>query len=751
MLFSAQNILLFISAVIYVVAIFLAYVLTRKRVTNFTPRSKRIFFSFVISSFAWFLFNTLSIRATYSTELTILGIRGTLAVTAVVVPLIILFFNNLFEEQTVIKAKLEKLLIPISIVIALSTFLSTTVSSVAISRTGSVSPTFGPTFVFFVAWILFTVFLAARTIWELRKNKSLSHQNKWLFVFWGFLLTITLVIITNLAFVVILNSDQGILLGPSTLLVFIYICLYTVDTSRIIDIRYALDVARRYMLVIVLFVFATLAGNYLLLSTPRYYILISIVLALLLFSGIRTFSGYLEPTAKYSKEIKDFINKLSVELDIDTILNNIAKILTLTMQTQSVAFLVVKRDKKHVSYKFYEGKRRLKNESFENIFDRTLDVWTRMHSQVVVTQGDLRNFLLQNDDVKYKLLLDEMAKSHDIELVAPLNRRVTLNGIVMLGPKKQGIEYTKNDIDILEEVLQFSSVAISRALLYQETTTFALELSSQVKLRTKDLEEARSDLQSKNLQIQNAYHELKTLDDAKSEFISIASHQLRTPISIIKGYLSMISENDFGALTPDQSKVIDKTTENIQQLNDIVDDILNASRIERGKLAIDPVSTDIIDLINSVVIQMQGKAKQRNLGLSFDTKLSKLEIIADRNKIYEVVMNLVDNALSYTQKGEVTITCTTTAKQEDLLITVKDTGIGIPRDFQDKIFKRFSRSANARTVRPDGTGIGLYVVKAFVEAHKGSIWFESILNRGTTFYVKLLKDPKLDSDLPPKA
>lgn len=344
---------------------------------------------------------------------------------------------------------------------------------------------------------------------------------------------------------------------------------------------------------------------------------------------------------------------------------------------------------------------------------------------------------------KAYLQLDNFMKTHGIDLIIPFYKERQLTAIAYVTESKATV--TRELLDQLELLQHNTSIALSRCLLYERTVNFAEELKVKVQESTKDLQEANKVVEIKNKQLKSAFDELKTLDNAKSEFISIASHQLRTPISIIKGYLSMIVEGDFGATTDEQLGALKKTVDNIQQLNDIVEDILNASRIERGKLLITPEQTDLIELITNVTEQLKNKANTKKLSLTLNNSIETYPISADRNKIYEVIMNLIDNAINYTKEGGITVaTKIDPADKEAIIVSVSDTGIGIPEEFRDKIFKRFSRSENARQIRPDGTGIGLYVIKSFVEAHKGQIWFESVLNQGTTFYVKLLKKPVFD-------
>lgn len=240
-------------------------------------------------------------------------------------------------------------------------------------------------------------------------------------------------------------------------------------------------------------------------------------------------------------------------------------------------------------------------------------------------------------------------------------------------------------------------------------------------------------------ELSDAYKKLQTLDDAKSDFISIASHQLRTPLSIIKGYLSMLKESDYGKVNDEQKRIINMSINALNDLNGIVNEILMSSRIEKGTFTITKAPADMIEIIKYIRDLYENKYKEK--GLDFKVILpkgvSKLEVNIDRDKFEQVIINLIENAYNYTLKGSVVITLE--AKPKTFKIAFKDTGIGIAKDDYGKLFEKFVRLDNAQKIRPDGTGIGLYTAKVIVETHGGKIWFESEEGKGTTFFVEMPK------------
>ena len=251
------------------------------------------------------------------------------------------------------------------------------------------------------------------------------------------------------------------------------------------------------------------------------------------------------------------------------------------------------------------------------------------------------------------------------------------------------------------------------------TVVFGILLIRSVKNEIKQREE----LEKLTKQLKTANAKLKKLDAAKSEFISIASHQLRTPLTVIKGYLSMIREGDFGKLGEKIKDPIEKIFESSQRLISLVANLLNISRIESGRLKFNFTEMQLEDMIESVMEELKNKADEKGLEFTFKRHKKPLpKIRIDEEKIRQVVANIIDNSIKYTDEGKVEVQL----NQEDknLYFCVKDTGAGIKRNDIGKLFQKFSRGTG-KTKTTDGTGLGLFVARQMVEAHKGSIWVES--------------------------
>ena len=238
-------------------------------------------------------------------------------------------------------------------------------------------------------------------------------------------------------------------------------------------------------------------------------------------------------------------------------------------------------------------------------------------------------------------------------------------------------------------------------------------------------------------EIERLYEELKVLDKAKSEFISMASHQLRTPLTAIKGYISMFLEGMFNHLSPKAREKMENVFYSNERLIKIVNDLLNISKVELGKMELEKEPTQIEDLIQSCYGELKIEAEKKGLKFSFQKSkkvLSKISI--DSLKIRQVILNLIDNAIKYTQKGEIEIKAKKINSR--IRVSVRDTGEGLTQEEKKKIFEGFTRGAAGFTYWIEGAGLGLYVAKKYIELHQGKIWAESKgKDTGSIFYVEL--------------
>jgi len=238
-------------------------------------------------------------------------------------------------------------------------------------------------------------------------------------------------------------------------------------------------------------------------------------------------------------------------------------------------------------------------------------------------------------------------------------------------------------------------------------------------------------------QLSRAYEKIKRIDKAKSEFISIASHQLRTPLTVIKGYTSRILEGSYGKYPEKGEKALESINQSNERLIRLVNDLLSVSRIESGKLELRLKPVSLENIISSVVNELKIKAEEKKLFLKWEEPKKALpKILADEAKIRDSFFNVIDNAIKYTEQGGTMIEL----KQRDsiLLTKITDTGAGLSKDELADLFERFSRGEVGVRFSPGGIGLGLYITKRFLELHNGKIWAESKgKEQGSTFYIEL--------------
>lgn len=245
--------------------------------------------------------------------------------------------------------------------------------------------------------------------------------------------------------------------------------------------------------------------------------------------------------------------------------------------------------------------------------------------------------------------------------------------------------------------------------------------------------------------ILNDITELRNLDRMKTEFVAIAAHELRTPMTPIKGFISMLAQDEFDSFSYEERKeYYDIIEQNVDRLNRLINDLLNVTRIERGiALQLFWEEVDLTALAESVFEVQRGMTNTDKHPLVVDSVPSPIFATVGKDQLEQILQNLVSNAIKYSPDGgEVRIILREELDTDSLLCGVQDHGTGIPESAKAKLFKPYRRIHNPKTVSVKGTGIGLFLVKNLVEAHHGNIWVESELGKGTTFWFRLPKTPQ---------
>ncbi len=342
-----------------------------------------------------------------------------------------------------------------------------------------------------------------------------------------------------------------------------------------------------------------------------------------------------------------------------------------------------------------------------------------------ILPADMAHFLGMDESELRKILRRVPLKT---VYVVKLQTRRRLVGLLVVGFLNPLTPLGESDTLLMDRVSDSIGVALDNKLLFEE---------NQYVLR----------------QLKESNAKLKALDEAKDDFISMASHQLRTPLTSIKGYLSMVMEGDAGEINDTQKNMLGQAYFSSQRMVYLIADLLNVSRLRTGKFIIEAAPVNLANVVEEEMRQLKETAKSRSLSFEYEKPVDFPEIMLDETKTRQVIMNFADNAIYYTPAGG-KIKVRLINNPHTIELRVEDNGIGVPKDEQQHMFTKFYRAGNARKARPDGTGLGLFMAKKVVVAQGGSIIFESKEGKGSTFGFMVSKNklavPKnLPSAAPP--
>jgi len=300
-----------------------------------------------------------------------------------------------------------------------------------------------------------------------------------------------------------------------------------------------------------------------------------------------------------------------------------------------------------------------------------------------------------------KLLAQSIQKLLGIKtvVVVPINSEGKTIGCIEIGVQKDQSEISARELETMHALADELGVVYRNIRLFDQ-------------------------IQKTNTQLAEANQHLQQLDQAKSEFVSIASHQLRTPMTGIMGYLSMMTSGDFGKLAPEHQKILTELLSESQRMIRLINQFLNVSKIEAGKFTYTKKETQLLDLVKQEIMELKHIAEDKGLRLETDFPNDPPSpTMADSDKIQDVMLNLIDNAIKYTAKGLITVRL---RQEGDLLhFSVRDTGIGITPHDAKELFNKFVRGSGIAQIHPDGSGLGLFIAKSIIDSHGGKIWVES--------------------------
>jgi len=590
-------------------------------------------------------------------------------------------------------------------------------------------------YVYIVGLVLgFLVVIVALIAGLINSQKSRQERQALYIVFLTVIMAMVYGVIVNILIPLLSGSQALIGFGMVTVIIFAVGFAISIFQGGLLDIK--LYVIRTVVYVLSL---GTLALTYAVLAylsslwllgheLPATQTALNIGLALLLafiFQPIKRFFDQLTNHVFYRDNYNsdDFFRSinhtLTSTIDLRGLLQRAAIEVASTLKAKQGFFFVY-------SNEYYYVTTGTKQHSRLPLKDaRALDSYVKTQgSRAIITE------LLPEDTTQRRLMI-----SHRLGLVLPLVRSGTILGYLCLGDQ-QTRGYNTRDVRVLETLADELVIAIQNALSIQAVR----ELNDTLQQR---IDEATRELRATNAQLQR-------LDEAKDEFVSMASHQLRTPLTSVKGYISMLLEGDAGQINDTQKHFLSEAFTSSERMVHLIDDFLNVSRLQTGKFVIDRRLINLKTITEQEVESLRTTAKQRQLTLKLKTQARIPSLYLDENKIRQVIMNFIDNALYYSA-ASTTIAIELKVEDGNVALIVKDTGIGVPESEQAHLFTKFYRASNARKQRPDGTGVGLFLAKKVIDAHGGSMIFTSEEGKGSTFgftlpIAKLERAPADDAD-----
>ncbi len=559
-----------------------------------------------------------------------------------------------------------------------------------------------------------------------RKKADRLERDKITIVFSGLVASVAIGFCTNILLPVF-DEYSFVQVGPLATLIFVVSSTYAIVRHRLFDIRLAVVRTTAYVLA--------------LLTLAAVYYLMAYVVSITLFQGQATTTVSISPTnillalvlAFLFQPIKHFFDKatnrifyrdsyssevffaklnalLSSTIDLRGLLKRASDLIAMTLKAEQAFFFL-----------YYA--------STDTATNRHMSAGVDRHTRMPI--GDARMLdgyvmssnenIFLTDMLPDELEVKRMLRSHKVALVMPLRHDGKITGYVMLGDHRSG-SYTKRDLGVLLTISNSLIIAIQNALSLHEIRELNATLQQRIDVATKELRASNA--------------QLKHLDQVKDEFMSMASHQLRTPLTSVKGYLSMVLDGDAGQVSPRQQKLLTEAFSSSERMVRLIADFLNVSRLQTGKFVVDKSDIDLKAVVEKEVENLRIMAAARKLKLTLSVPKSGVVVHGDAGKLREVIMNFIDNAIYYS-KPDTTIKVEIVYRANAVEFTVHDTGIGVPKEEQGRLFGKFFRATNARKQRPDGTGVGLYLAKKIITAHRGTILFQSTEGKGSTFGFRL--------------
>ena len=521
-----------------------------------------------------------------------------------------------------------------------------------------------------------------------------------------------------------LGNYEFIAVGPMFTLLFTLSVTYAISKYSLFDLRRTFVMSLTYLLasttaalgyIAAIWIIGTLivSGTNDQLVIGAIYTALALIVAMTInplreFFDATTAKLFLHERYRPEEALDSFGDAVLNDVDDDSIAQKVISSIDSVVHPLFGAVVLVDKDDPLSLHKIHASINR-KVPAMEQLIDE-LTVVTSKHQVSAIERTR------KMSDSRRRLL------SRGVGIVARMQLKDQLIGFIVLGEKRNGDAYTTSEIFMLSTMADESALAMMNSLRFDEIQKFNARLKHEITAATKELRSSNK--------------KLVEMDATKDEFVSMASHQLRTPLTSVKGYISMVLEGDAGDISEPQRQLLTEAFNSSERMVHLIGDFLNVSRLQTGKFVVDRHETDLVKVTEQEVDGIRQIATSHGIELQL-LKAPRLPVLyLDEGKMRQVIMNFIDNAVYYSPENS-RITVKLSVEDGEVVLRVKDQGMGVPLEEQSHLFTRFFRADNARKQRPDGTGIGLYLAKKIIDGHNGKVVFESELGKGSTFGFRL--------------
>ena len=673
----------------------------------------RVNFSFIIWTFNILGYVALNFGAHYILTLSdgLLWTRAALAI-ANFIPMTFYYFSRALSHNKNKIKWYEYVIYAAPVIMTPLSFLPGCITEVSQSKYGIILSKTGPLLFLTLIYFTFAFTIAFRMLYKYQINATQSVKSQIKLISYSSSFVIVVNMFTQIIFPKLGMYSWGNIIGNPSILLFVGTVGYSILRHKLFDIRTAvlrtLVFATTFFASVIVFIVALLYPFHLIFREiklglwPEIYIVtVTFILAI----GYQTFRTALQKATDkllyqdhYDIEIvlAKIGRVLSSEILLDNLAQRIKKILEVNLRVAQVDIIVLNKDK---------------------IFYEAASYFTKIHdalSKDLLSLGQDILILDELTDEKQK----EMLEKYGIEVFVPLLNRGSVNGFMIFTHKNNGTAYNLEDIKLIDNVRNELAVAVENSRSFSQIQQFNSSLQAKIEQATAELTKANEALQKQ--------------DSVKNDFISMISHQLGTPLAVMDGFLTLIVQGFYGKTNEKMQEALEKTLSRTRNMKGLVFDLLNISRMTAGKFFLEISDVDMAKVVSEEIEELQRQAHDRNVKLNYHAPEHTMPTIkVDEPKTRQAILNLINNAIYYSPNGTVDVYLD--SDSTNIIFKVVDTGIGVPDEEKEHLFTKFFRADNARKESPNGTGIGLYLVKRVITDQHGKLIFTSQVGKGSVF------------------